>query len=829
MAGYYDPSKDYSKAIEEAKASGKDTSQLEAERQNKIDDKYGGKEPNMWGSDKTYSQASRDNDRDTIDNAISVSNGRGSSSSSTSGNRATNLPGNAQPAQATPTPLAPAQPPALNQYGFRDNFDYTQALQDTNLTPEQRAQYIQERKNKIYTNYGGVEPNMIGSNQKFSQTQAGSSSGQSSGLGAVGSNKDLVKGAGYVTGGYTIGVNGSPILNDNPYWNSGAYGKTDMSRRPDLAGRYATSNGFTVFYDENGYATHAIKGVADYLPGKDYNASNGTYNKTGAWTDNEILTPEQVALIQSYRDAANAGTMTWAEANAKANAIRSGYGYTIDNQGNVYNSGVTTAVNDRRQKYGLPVTQEDGATAYYRYLMGTDTSPLAQATGQVKTYQQFATENGYDANPSTPIRNFDYSAPAGTNGVVPTVQTVPLPGNSVIGSSGATGGGTSGSGNLDMSPGTSDVYTPGNMGDYLNQWYQNAQQQQQNTIDFGTNQAILELLRNKQDAEAQYQEQRNQIAIDEAKAKDNQALYAESRGDKGGIGAAQYDAIMNTAAQNRLAVNSAQTKLATDTSRQIADLRAQGEYEKADALLTLSQQYLSQLMSLEQWAAEYNLSVAQFNASLKQWQAEFDLKVADLLGSYNGQQTLSAKEFAFAQQQYQDSLKADQEKKLASAGEILLAAGIMPSASQLAAMGMTETDAQSYITAQKVAAATKKQSSNPTGAPVKTQDYDGLMTAARSAPDAKSFIANNYTKYGFKSKEGLYDYYNNTWLPDNQTADTLDPDKVNNPHGSKMVQIKKGNSYTYMTWASAADWIDKGKIKIRNDGNDTYTLVFASE
>lgn len=767
MAGYYDPNKDYSAAIEDAKrngASASDIKQLQTERENKINDpngKYGGKEPNMWGSDKTYSQASRDNDRDTIDNAISVSNGRGSSSSSTSGNRVTSLPGNAQPAQAAPTPLAPAQLPTLNQYGYRD-MDYSSVI-PTVTDAALRQQLLQERDNKIKYQYGNAEPNMIGSNQKFSQTQAGSSSGQSSGLGAVGSAKDLVKGAGYVTGGYTIGVNGSPILNDNPYWNSAAYGKTDMSRRPDLAGRYATSNGFTVFYDENGYATHAIKGVADYLPGKDYNASNGTYNKTGAWTDNEMLTPEQVALIQSYRDAANAGTMTWAEANAKANAIRAGYGYTIDNKGNVYNSGVTTAVNDRRQKYGLPVTQEDGAAAYYRYLMGTDTSPVAQATGQVKTYQQFATENGYDANPSTPIRNFDYSAPAGTNGVVPTVQTVPLPGNSVIGSSGATGGGTSGSGNLGMSPGTSDVYTPGNMGDYLNQWYQNAQQQQQNTIDFGTNQAILELLRNKQDAEAQYQEQRNQIAIDEAKAKDNQALYAESRGDKGGIGAAQYDAIMNTAAQNRLAVNSAQTKLATDTSRQIADLRAQGEYEKADALLTLSQQYLSQLMSLEQWAAEYNLSVEQFNASLKQWQAEFDLKVADLLGSYNGMPTLSAKEFEFTQQQYQDSLKADQEKKLASAGEILLAAGIMPSASQLAAMGMTETEAQSYITAKKVEAATTKGKSGKGngggGGTVTSMDYDGLFKAARDSGNPQSFIANNYKKYGFTSQTGLYNEY----------------------------------------------------------------------
>ena len=84
MAGYYDPNKDYSKAISEAKAAGKDTSQLEAERQNKIDDKYGGKEPNMYGSDKTFSHASRDNDRDTISNAISIRNSRNNQSGGSS-------------------------------------------------------------------------------------------------------------------------------------------------------------------------------------------------------------------------------------------------------------------------------------------------------------------------------------------------------------------------------------------------------------------------------------------------------------------------------------------------------------------------------------------------------------------------------------------------------------------------------------------------------------------------------------------------------------------------------------------------------------------------
>lgn len=61
MAGYYDPKKDYSVAIEQAKAKGQDTTKLEQERANKIADKYGGKEPTMYGSNQTYSQLSGSN------------------------------------------------------------------------------------------------------------------------------------------------------------------------------------------------------------------------------------------------------------------------------------------------------------------------------------------------------------------------------------------------------------------------------------------------------------------------------------------------------------------------------------------------------------------------------------------------------------------------------------------------------------------------------------------------------------------------------------------------------------------------------------------------
>lgn len=174
------------------------------------------------------------------------------------------------------------------------------------------------------------------------------------------------------------------------------------------------------------------------------------------------------------------------------------------------------------------------------------------------------------------------------------------------------------------------------MRDLLDQWLSAAKQQQEAAINYGVEQGVNELRRAEEDAQQQYQAQQDQINIDEARAKDNQALYAEARGDRGGIGAAQYDSIMNAAAQNRLTVGQQQTKLSTDTARQIADLRAQGEYKKADAVLELTQRYLTQLMSLEQWALNYQMDAAQFNLQLEKWQAEYALSLAKLKGTSTG-------------------------------------------------------------------------------------------------------------------------------------------------------------------------------------------------
>ena len=312
-------------------------------------------------------------------------------------------------------------------------------------------------------------------------------------------------------------------------------------------------------------------------------------------------------------------------------------------------------------------------------------------------------------------------------------------GGSGSGSGGATGGGTA-----------------NDLRDLLSQWQDSALKQQEGRIDYAVQQAITELERALEDAQPQFKEQAESVAKEERQALDNSALYAEARGDKGGIGKEQYNEIQAAAAQNRLAVQQAQTKLSTDTARQIADLRAQGEFEKADAALEIAQTYLSQLISLEQWAAEYNLSVDQFNENVRQWEAEFqlamqqfqvdtDLAYGQLTGVLgNGQLTLSAK------------------KELASMGEALLSTGVMPSAEQLDAMGMTQSQAQAYLTAKQLEAAKK----NPTGAPY-VSIYDQMQEAGVSEDEAYAYlIAKNYTDTEAKQIANTY----RTKLRDAQSA-----------------------------------------------------------
>lgn len=301
----------------------------------------------------------------------------------------------------------------------------------------------------------------------------------------------------------------------------------------------------------------------------------------------------------------------------------------------------------------------------------------------------------------------------------------------------------------------------------LDQWLSAAQKQQQNQINYAVNQGVAELERAQEDAQEQFQTQQNQVSENEAKALDNQALYAEARGDRGGIGQAQYGQIQAQAMQNRQAINSARTKLATDTARAIADLRAQGEFQKADSLLQLTQTYLSQLMQLQQWGAEYSLNVQQFqaqlyqwqqefNAQLQQWDKEYELSVGDLTGVFQGSPTWSAQQA--------------EKNTLVESGMAALSVGVRPSAAQQQAMGYTDEQIDAILAEYKLAQAAASSGSSSGGGGGSSggshssvgagADYDSLFTDAYNAGgNWKSFIANNYKKYGFTSTTGLYDEY----------------------------------------------------------------------
>lgn len=284
--------------------------------------------------------------------------------------------------------------------GYYDkNKDYSKELQRTDLSASERDRLTKERQNKIDDKYGGREPNMIGSDKTYSQTydKGGNRRDNSSSGGSSQTTVPYVEGPGYGTGGYTVnGTYGVPVLlptDRSDYWKK-MTGGVDMSRRMDLAGKYAISNGFTVFYDEDGYAKKAVKGVADYTPHQDINAGNGSYGKSGAWTDNEMLSALDRSKIQDIRNRLQRGEITGDQANQAANAIRAGYGYTIDKNGYVTDSGALSSVNDLRRRLGLDNSPESAELAYYRYLMGTDTSPSAQANGKVQSFGDYLAENG---------------------------------------------------------------------------------------------------------------------------------------------------------------------------------------------------------------------------------------------------------------------------------------------------------------------------------------------------------------------------------------------------------------------------------------------------
>lgn len=122
--------------------------------------------------------------------------------------------------------------------------------------------------------------------------------------------------------------------------------KPDMSRNKDLAGKTVSKGGYNISYNENGYATSAIKTgsktgkaaapSADTVSGggSDRGSYGGSYG--GSVYDQEHFSDDELRSAAEVRAAAAAGKTTWADAHDYVERIRSNYGYSGDSDGSRY-------------------------------------------------------------------------------------------------------------------------------------------------------------------------------------------------------------------------------------------------------------------------------------------------------------------------------------------------------------------------------------------------------------------------------------------------------------------------------------------------------------
>ena len=97
--------------------------------------------------------------------------------------------------------------------------------------------------------------------------------------------------------------------------------------------------------------------------------------------------------------------------------------------------------------------------------------------------------------------------------------------------------------------------------------------------------------------------------------------------------------------------------------------------------------------------------------------------------------------------------------------------------------------------AQQAARRNTRVSTTPTGGG--EADYDGLFAAAQASGYPKSFIANNYKKYGFTNSSGLYDEYEG-WIDGATESGSNGYSTVRNQS-----QTIDGNTYSGM---KASEW-----------------------
>lgn len=116
--------------------------------------------------------------------------------------------------------------------------------------------------------------------------------------------------------------------------------KPDMSRNNDLAGQTVSKDGYNITYNENGYATSAVKTGDGRAAAASVDAVTGgggdRASYGGSTYDQQYFSDSELAAAAAARAAAEAGETDWDSAHAYVEGIRANYGYSGDTDGSRY-------------------------------------------------------------------------------------------------------------------------------------------------------------------------------------------------------------------------------------------------------------------------------------------------------------------------------------------------------------------------------------------------------------------------------------------------------------------------------------------------------------
>lgn len=262
------------------------------------------------------------------------------------------------------------------------------------------------------------------------------------------------------------------------------------------------------------------------------------------------------------------------------------------------------------------------------------------------------------------------------------------------------------------SSGSSGSYGVNSYEQYINDMYKAKQDAALAALDAAYKQNVNAIDRAGVGLDEAYQNARNLTAGNSEVAKRNFAQYAAANGLNSGTGG-QAELARNVALQNNLnAINSQEAQSIADLELQranaeveynnaIAQAEAEGDYELAAALYQEKVRYDNAVTAAIQQEFENNLTMMQYQNSVDQqaWQNAFAVQ------QYKDSLEQQEWENLFKQTQYNDGLTQSGQSALADYGAAFLNAGVMPSAEMLAAMDMSEADAQRFIAALQSATA----------------------------------------------------------------------------------------------------------------------------